>query len=597
MEQKPSSQPKQNVPHEPLPSFESSGSSTATQASPVARAPPTASPTAQPSSRPASASSPSQQTNPATRAQPSFTQPQQARPVSSQQPIQAQGAHPAASSTVTASTTKTQREEKKTPGEVLLDKYAIEINKVVVTISIKSIDADSVPHYDISIANISETTKLILEKIRQEFISKASVDQVIQGEENQDVDKIRDSFKKEISQLITTYFPTTTQSVKDMLINYLMEENLGLGKIEILLKDPHLEEIVINNHDEPVWCYHRKFGWLKTNISLPSESRIRHYATIIGRDVGKEITTLNPLMDAHLSTGDRVNATLEPISTKGNTITIRKFSDVPWTVTRFIKAGTLSLQAAAFIWLAMQNELSILVGGGTGSGKTSMLNAIGNFFPPNQRIISIEDTRELTLPRNLHWVPLETRLPNPEGKGGISMLDLLVNSLRMRPDRILVGEIRRKREAEVLLEAMHTGHSVYATIHANNADEVVMRLTNPPIDIPKPMIASLGLIVIQNRNRRTGKRRTMQVAEVLETGDENVLLQLNAHDDHMERVNDSRSVLEKLELYTGLNKQEIDDDLRKKIKILHWMLKNGIEDVHDVGMVMAKYYLGRLVIH
>ena len=185
--------------------------------------------------------------------------------------------------------------------------------------------------------------------------------------------------------------------------------------------------------------------------------------------MGKEITTLNPLMDAHLKTGDRVNATLFPISSKGNTITIRKFAVKPWTVTSLIKEKTISYEGAALLWLAVQNEMSLLVTGGTASGKTSMLNMIANFFPPNQRIISIEDTRELMLPEILHWVPMETRLPNPEGKGGVEMLDLIVNSLRMRPDRIIVGEIRRKREAEVLFEAMRTGHSVYGTLHANNA--------------------------------------------------------------------------------------------------------------------------------
>ena len=152
-------------------------------------------------------------------------------------------------------------------------------------------------------------------------------------------------------------------------------------------------------------------------------------------------------MDAHLKTGDRVNATLSPISSKGNTITIRKFAVRPWTITDFVKENTISYEAAALLWMAVQNELSIIIAGGTASGKTSMLNGIANFFPPNQRILSLEDTRELVLPKILHWVPLETRLPNPEGKGGITMFDLVVNSLRMRPDRVLVGEIRKRAEA------------------------------------------------------------------------------------------------------------------------------------------------------
>lgn len=477
----------------------------------------------------------------------------------------------------------------------LLDKYSIQINNIVVDITVQTKDNLSVPQYVVSITNISDTTKLILEKIRQEFISHLDLGD-IQKSEDGDVNDIRDRFKREIRTLIDKYFPNTDDKTSDMLINYLIEENLGLGKIEILLKDPALEEIVINNHKEPVWVYHRKYGWLITNIRVFTESRVRHYATMIGRDVGKEITSLNPLMDAHLKTGDRVNATLTPISTKGNTITIRKFAEDPWTITRFIKEGTISAEVAAYIWLAIQNELSILVAGGTGSGKTSMLNVLSNFFPPNQRIISIEDTRELTLPKNLHWVPMETRLPNPEGKGGVAMLDLLVNSLRMRPDRIMVGEIRRKKEAQVLLEAMHTGHSVYATIHANNASEVVTRLTNPPIDIPKPMIASLSLVIVQNRNRRTGKRRTLQVAEILTNGDPSVTMQLNVKEDILENVKDPKVTLERLELYTGMDKEDIQKDIMHKIKILNWMIKQKIEDVHSIGKVMADYYLGKLKI-
>jgi flagellar protein FlaI len=315
---------------------------------------------------------------------------------------------------------------------------------------------------------------------------------------------------------------------------------------------------------------------------------------MIGRDIGKEITTLVPLMDANLLSGDRVNATLFPISSKGNTITIRKFASDPWTIVKFIEQKTLSADAAALLWLAVQNELSVMIAGGTGSGKTSMLNVIANFFPPNQRIISIEDTRELVLPATLHWVPLSTRLPNPEGKGEVTMLDLLVNSLRMRPDRIVVGEIRRKQEAQVLLEAMHTGHSVYATIHANNADEVITRLTNPPIDIPKPMIASLSLILVQSRNRRTGRRRTLQIAEVLPNGDANVLLQLDVAKDQLENINTSEIMMERLRLYTGMTIQQIQEDLFEKTKILKWMVKQNISSVHEIGNVMVKYYMGTL---
>lgn len=475
----------------------------------------------------------------------------------------------------------------------LIDGYTIKANNIDVEIQIVVDQDKAVPIYLVSITNISETTKIVLEKIREEFISKLDLEEIENSRDANEGD-LRQKFTTSITKLINKYFPESDTQTKDTLINYLLQENLGLGKLDILLKDSHLEEIVINNHKEPIWVYHKKYGWLETNIKLLTEARIRHYATIIGRNVNKEITNLNPLMDAHLLDGDRVNATLSPISTKGNTITIRKFSEDPWTITKFIKEGTISISAAAMLWLGIQNELSILIAGGTGSGKTSMLNVISNFLPPNQRIISIEDTRELMLPSNLHWVPMETRLPNPEGKGGITMLDLLVNSLRMRPDRIVVGEIRRKEEAQVLMEAMHTGHSVYATIHANNADETITRLTNPPIEIPKQMLSSLSMILVQNRNRRTGKRRTLQIAELTPNGDAKVIMQHNAMADKLENISEADVVIKTISLYTGLDKAKISEDLRQKSAILQWMVKNNIENIDQVGHIMAQYYMGKL---
>lgn len=473
----------------------------------------------------------------------------------------------------------------------MIDSYKMNVSGMVIDVNIYWEEGEVTPLYNISILNISSTTKIILEKLRQEFISRVQVGS-IEISEVTGLEDIKKRFRQEILMLIKKYFPNIDKRTTDLLMNHVIQQNIGLGNIEILLKDPDLEEIVVNTSREPVWVYHRKHGWLKTNITIPKESRIRHYATMIGRDVGKEITLLTPLMDAYLKTGDRVNATLSPISTKGNTITIRKFASKPWSITDFIKNNTIDFEAAAWIWLAVQNELSTIIAGGTASGKTSTLNAIANFFPPNQRIISIEDTRELTLPKSLHWVPLETRLPNPEGKGEVTMLDLVVNSLRMRPDRIIVGEIRRQREAEVLFEAMHTGHSVYATVHANNAEEVVVRLTNPPINVPKKMLGVISMIVIQNRNRRTGNRRTLQLAEVTHEGDPKVLMQLDVPKDKLVKLREAKRILDTINLYTGMSPAEIRKDLDEKTKILKVMVKRNIVDVHEIGKIMAKYYAG-----
>ena len=311
---------------------------------------------------------------------------------------------------------------------------------------------------------------------------------------------------------------------------------------------------------------------------------------MIGKKVGRQITILEPLMDANLSTGDRVNSTLLPISLKGNTITMRKFAAKPWTITDFIKNKTISAEAAALIWLGVQYELSIIISGGTATGKTSMLNVVSNFFPPNQRIISIEDTHEIQLPKFLHWIPMITRLPNPEGRGAITMLDLLVNSLRMRPDRIIVGEIRRKKEAEVLFEAIHTGHSVYATVHANDTDETVTRLTNPPIDIPKSMLPAISMILVQYRNRRTGTRKTFQISEILPDSSTNVLIQLNIKKDKLEKAHDPVSIMKTLQMFTGMTRKEMNKDTREKELVLNWLVRHNINTVNEVGRVMAEYY-------
>lgn len=476
----------------------------------------------------------------------------------------------------------------------ILDTYKLNVNNVLVEVVIVLYEEDVVPRYVVNITNMSKTTKIILEKIREEFISEVGVG-VIELTESGGVETIKMEFRKEISRLLKKYFPNADEQTKDMLINYVLEQNLGLGDIEILLKDSQIEEIVVNNSKEPVWIYHKKYAWLKTNVIIPNEARIRHFSTMIGRDVNKEISTLNPLMDAHLLTGDRVNATLEPISSFGNTITIRKFATEPWTITDFLKLKTIDYQTAALIWLCMQNELSLIIAGGTGSGKTSMLNVIASFLPPNQRTISIEDTRELQLPNTLHWIPLETRLSNPEGKGGVTMLDLIINSLRMRPDRIIMGEIRREKEAETLFEAVHTGHSCYATFHANDAFETITRLTNPPINIPRLVLPAIAGIVVQNRNRRTNRRRTLQFAEILPNGTPNVIYQYDPLDDTMKTAGQMKVIPGILRTFTGMTPKMVEEDLNKKLRILHWLVDHNIRNLNDIGVIMAKYYRGKLV--
>jgi flagellar protein FlaI len=473
-----------------------------------------------------------------------------------------------------------------------LASYEFACGNIPVSIRIVSKPNEFVPIYELTVSNISKTTELVLNKIKDELLEKVHLQNFDFSDLKED-QIIEKTFAETIRQLIEHHFSKVDANTKQFLCSYLTQKSLGLGYIELVLNDSKLEEVVINNADEPVWVYHKDFAWVKTNVMLEGEIQIKHFASIIGRKTGKQITLLDPLMDAHLKTGERVNATLMPISVKGNTLTFRKFAAKPWTIADFLKNGTTSYEASALVWLASQYELSTIIAGGTATGKTSMLNVFSNFFPPNQRIISIEDTRELQLPSFLHWVPMETRLPNPEGKGEVKMIDLLVNSLRMRPDRICVGEIRRKEEAEVLFEAIHTGHSCYATVHANNVAETITRLTSPPINIPKSMLPAVSLIVVQHRNRRTGKRHTFQIAEILPDGEPNVLMQYDQKAEKMKKVNESKIIVETLKEYTGMSRAEIQKDMNEKIAVLKYLVKADINTVDSIGRVMAEYYTNK----
>jgi len=483
----------------------------------------------------------------------------------------------------------------------IIDTYEIEADKVPGKVIIIKRPEEYTPVYEVKFSSVEPGTQAVLESIKEKLIEvvKIEVSEILDPKA---MEGIKKRFLESAFETISKEMPKIPEEEKNILAGNLVHEMLGLGRLEVVLNDDNLEELVINNSTECAWVFHKKWGWLKTNIIIPSEEQIYNYSSLIGRKVGRQINNLSPLMDAHLMTGDRVNATLFPISTKGNTITIRKFRREPLTMVDFIDPinKTISMEVASLLWLCMQYELNILVAGGTASGKTSVLNGLMPFIPVNHRIISIEDTRELRLPDFLHWVPLTTREPNPEGKGEITMLDLLVNSLRMRPDRVVVGEIRRQEEAEVLFEAMHTGHSVYATLHADRAEQVIRRLTNPPINLPETLLESLHLVIVQFRHRRLGIRRTLQVAELLpggargETGARlETLYRWKPQIDKIVKVRDSIRLIDEIRMHTGMTDEDMERDLKEKECILQWMLDNRINTVNTVGKVVADYYHDR----
>ncbi|NPE26915.1 CpaF family protein [Methanococcoides sp. SA1] len=446
--------------------------------------------------------------------------------------------------------------------------------------------------YNLKAPAVDPATAVLLEDVRNELISVTNLGagEAVKPDE---IEKIRKEFVKNAGEFLDKKIPTLMKETKDILVNKLIQDMLGLGEIEFLVNDSNLEEIVIPSSTEPIRVFHKKYGWLPTNFQIEREDEIINYSNIIARRVGRQITVLSPLLDAHLVSGDRVNAVLYPISTKGNTITIRRFARDPYTAIDLIENRTCSIDVIALLWLAVEYEMNVIVSGGTASGKTVILNACMPFVPPNHRVISVEDTRELMLPDFLYWTPLVTRSPNPEGKGEISMLDLLVNSLRMRPDRIVLGEMRRKEEAMVLFEAMHTGHSVYATMHANSAAETVSRLINPPLSVPANLLGAVNLNVVMFRDRRKGIRRVFQVGEFNVKGDRtdaSVLYRWVPEGDKIIRHAKSSKFFEDISRNTGMTQGEVEKSLKEKKDILLWLMKNNIRSLDEFGRVMHYYY-------
>lgn len=477
-----------------------------------------------------------------------------------------------------------------------LEEYSFLADGVPAKIKICRVPLEARPRYYLLMPEIGSHTKIFLEELKEEIAQQVPLGATEGSEEK--MEELKNRFWKIAQQKLQSLFPHASTETQSILAGWLLHSMYGLGILEGLLADQNLEEIAVNSSKSPVVIYHRKHGWLKTNLWVETEEQIYDYGSQIARKIGRELTVLHPILDAHLVSGDRATCTLHPITSFGNTLTIRRFARKPWTIADFIgKSHTMNIEMAALLWTAIQFEMNIIIAGGTASGKTSVLNVLSAFIPNYHRVISIEDVREIMLPQHLHfnWVPMSTRNPNPEGRGEISMLSLLQASLRMRPDRMIVGEIRRKAEAEVLFEAMHTGHSVYSTVHANNAQEVLHRLLEEPIGIPAIEIEDIDLVVVQYRDRRLNIRRTFEIAE-FESGARDQETQINTvfkwqpREDSWETVNPATKFVRNMNAHTGLTEEEIEKELIERGQILEWMLEQNLDGIDQVGQVMNLFY-------
>ncbi len=309
----------------------------------------------------------------------------------------------------------------------------------------------------------------------------------------------------------------------------IVDEMIGFGPIEPLLKDPTVNDILINTHKI---CFVERFGKLeRTRVHFKDEAHLLRIINKIVAGIGRRVDESSPMVDARLPDGSRVNIAIKPISVDGPLVSIRKFSEKPFSMDRLIEIGSIRPQMAHLLQSAVHGKISVLVSGGTGSGKTTLLNALSNYIPDDERLITIEDAAELQL-QQTHVGRLETRPANAEGKGEVRQRELVKNALRMRPDRIIVGECRGE-EAFDMLQAMNTGHEgSLTTIHANTPRDALKRLEQMVAMAGIPMgpnsirgtIASALRLVIQLQRLPDGKRRVMSISEI--TGMEGDIIQM-----------------------------------------------------------------------
>jgi flagellar protein FlaI len=384
----------------------------------------------------------------------------------------------------------------------------------------------------------------------------------------------------------------------DKLLYFLIRERFGYGFLEPFLRDPYLEDVHILGLG-PIYVVHKIFGMLKTNRKFEDEIQLNKYIIKYSEIVDRPISETRPIVDAILPDGSRVNFIYgKDISLHGSSFTIRKFSAKPLSITQLISFGTISPEDAAYLWLAIENGMNIVVSGETASGKTTLLNALATFIKPDAKVYSVEDTPELNIPHKI-WQRLVTR--EVGRSADVSMYDLLVAALRSRPNYILIGEIRGK-EGYVAFQAMQTGHPVMTTFHSGNITSLIERLTGEPINIPITFIDNLNIAVFTSTVTIKGKmeRRVVSIyeiekyiAELKKVAVRRVFSWDSVRDRHIFSGKYNSYILEKkiAPLMKIDDKRKIYEILEYRTKILKRMVEEQIFDFFEVYEILKNFYI------
>lgn len=402
--------------------------------------------------------------------------------------------------------------------------------------------------------------------------------------------------EKKTLELIDSYSIEVTIPTIYKLLYYINRDYIGYERLDVLMRDPNIEDVSCDGSEIPIFLYHRKYQNIVTNRSFEGH-RLDTFVMKLVQRCGKHISIGEPLINSMLPDGSRLNASLgKEVTFRGSSFSIRKFRDQAFTPVDLIKYGTFSSDILAYLWLAVENSKNILIAGSTASGKTSTLNAISLFIPPLAKIVSIEDTQELVL-HHPNWIGSVTResYTKTASVNEISMYELLRQALRQRPEYILVGEIRGK-EAMTLFQAMSTGHTTYSTMHADSVDTVISRLEGEPLNIPRVMIQALDILCIQSMIVMGGKRVRRLDALIEFTGIDpqtqdlrfNLIYKWDPRNDVFNSSGKS-VILEKIMERRSWDEKKLKSELDNRKKVLEYMAAKGLDEFDAISLIQDYY--------
>jgi flagellar protein FlaI len=446
--------------------------------------------------------------------------------------------------------------------------------------------------YELEEPILKDFEKLALEKLEKAMLELINVNVALE----KTMEAVINYIDKTARLLIDELNLKISGDTYDKIFYYLFRDFIGLNEIDPLLRDYFIEDIECNGLNTPVYIIHRIYRNLRTNLSFSDVEGLASFVEKLAQRCGRYVSYAQPLLDGTLQDGSRVNATYtKDITSRGPTFTIRKFTKVPWTPTQLIALNELSPEMLAYFWILIQYKSNLLISGGTASGKTTLLNALAFFIPPEARVVSIEDTREINLPRE-NWLPAVARTSIGIGKvGEVDLFALLKSSFRQNPDYLIVGEVRGK-EAFVLFQGMASGHSSLSTMHADSVDTLIRRLQTPPIELSPTLVNSLDCVAIAT-HAIVGKNETRRLREIVEI--------VNVNRDGTALINTpfkwdpgkdvffykkQSKVFDKISSRNGISAEKLQKELLTRAKLLYELYKRKIFGFNEVQNIINEYY-------